>query len=84
MDRVALALLENEAAGAEAEGTLVREALDGSTALLLGVTDTPRAELRRWTPAPGGRYDAEPDRPGAQGIHHVLAGRLALVLETGP
>jgi mannose-6-phosphate isomerase-like protein (cupin superfamily) len=49
-----------------------------------GPTENPRAELWRWTLAPGGRYDAEPDRPGAQEIHHVLVGRLTLALETGP
>ncbi|MFF7651746.1 helix-turn-helix domain-containing protein [Streptomyces sp. NPDC007983] len=83
-DFAALALPENDAPGTEAEGTLVWEAPDASTALLLGATENPRAELWRWTLAPGGRYDAEPDRPGAQEIHHVLAGRLTLVLETGP
>ncbi|MER7923027.1 XRE family transcriptional regulator [Streptomyces sp. NPDC096057] len=83
-DFAALALPESDAPGADAEGTLVWEAPDGSTALLLGATENPRAELWRWTLAAGGRYDAEPDRPGAQEIHHVLAGRLTLVLETGP
>ncbi|WP_052768752.1 helix-turn-helix domain-containing protein [Streptomyces humi] len=83
-DFAALALPQNGAPGTEAEGTLVWEAADGSTALLLAATENPRAELWRWTLAPGGRYDAEPDRPGAQEIHHVLAGRLTLVLETGP
>lgn len=83
-DFAALALPENDAPGAEAEGTLVWEARDGSTALLLGATENPRAELWRWTLTPGGRYDAEPDRPGAQEIHHVLTGRLTLALETGP
>jgi transcriptional regulator with XRE-family HTH domain len=83
-DFAALALPENDAPGTEAEGTLVWEAPDGSTAFLLGATENPRAELWRWTLAPGGRYDAEPDRPGAQEIHHVLAGRLTLALETGP
>ncbi|MFJ9566894.1 helix-turn-helix domain-containing protein [Streptomyces fuscichromogenes] len=83
-DFATLALPETDAPGTEAGGTLVWEAPDGSTALLLGATDNPRAELWRWTLAPGGRYDAEPDRPGAQEIHHVLAGRLTLVLETGP
>ncbi|WP_256725953.1 hypothetical protein [Streptomyces sp. IMTB 2501] len=34
----------------------------------MGATREPRAELWRWTLAPGGRYDAEPDRPGAQEI----------------
>ncbi|MET9089804.1 XRE family transcriptional regulator [Streptomyces sp. NPDC004237] len=83
-DFATLALPETDAPGTQAEGTLVWEAPDGSTALLLGATGNPRAELWRWTLAPGGRYDAEPDRPGAQEIHHVLAGRLTLVLETGP
>ncbi|WP_454325509.1 helix-turn-helix domain-containing protein [Streptomyces glaucescens] len=82
-DFAALALPENDAPGADAEGTLVWEAPDGSTALLLGATVSPRAELWRWTLAPGGRYDAEPDRPGAQEIHHVLSGRLTLALEAG-
>ncbi|MEU8973321.1 XRE family transcriptional regulator [Streptomyces monashensis] len=67
-----------------AEGTLVWQAPDGSRALLLGATEDPRAELWRWTLAPGGRYDAEPDRPGAQEIHHVLSGRLTLTLPAGP
>ncbi|MEV5518007.1 XRE family transcriptional regulator [Streptomyces flaveolus] len=83
-DFATLALPEKDAPGTEAEGTLVWEAQDGSTALLLGATENPRAELWRWTLAPGSRYDAEPDRPGAQEIHHILAGRLTLVLETGP
>ncbi|MCX5188924.1 helix-turn-helix domain-containing protein [Streptomyces sp. NBC_00268] len=83
-DFAALALPENDPPGTKADGTLVWEAPDGSTALLLGATENPRAELWRWTLAPGGRYDAEPDRPGAQEIHHVLAGRLTLALETGP
>ncbi|WP_030622399.1 helix-turn-helix domain-containing protein [Streptomyces sclerotialus] len=71
-------------AGSEVAGTLVWQAPDGSQALLLGATQKPRAELWRWTLAPGGQYDAEPDRPGAQEIHHVLAGRLTLALEAGP
>jgi mannose-6-phosphate isomerase-like protein (cupin superfamily) len=41
-------------------------------------------ELRRWTLTPGGCYDAEPDRPGAQEIHHIISGRLTLTLEVGP
>ncbi|MFH8681555.1 helix-turn-helix domain-containing protein [Streptomyces lydicus] len=83
-DFAALALPEGDAAGAEVDGTLAWQAPDGSQALLLGATKEPRAELWRWTLAPGGRYDAEPDRPGAQEIHHVLSGRLTLVLQTGP
>ncbi|TXD00244.1 helix-turn-helix transcriptional regulator [Streptomyces sp. ISID311] len=83
-DFAALALPENDVSRTEPEGTLVWKAPDGSTALLLGATEDPRAELWRWTLVPGGGYDAEPDRPGAQEIHHVLAGRLTLVLETGP
>ncbi|MFI0463860.1 helix-turn-helix domain-containing protein [Saccharopolyspora sp. 5N102] len=82
-DFAALALPDGDAAGAETEGTLVWQAPGGSAALLLGATQDPRAELWRWTLAPGERYDAEPDRPGAQEIHHVLAGRLTLALETG-
>jgi len=82
-DFAALALPEDETVGPEAEGTLVWEAPDGSHALLLGATESPRAELWRWTIAPGGRYDAEPDRPGAQEIHHVLTGRLTLALAAG-
>lgn len=66
-----------------AEGTLVWQGAPGSRALLLGATSDPRAELWRWTLAPHDRYDAEPDRPGAQEVHHVLAGTLTLVLETG-
>ncbi|TDD43898.1 XRE family transcriptional regulator [Saccharopolyspora elongata] len=83
-DFAALALPDGDAAGVETEGTLVWQAPGGSAALLLGATLDPRAELWRWTLAPGERYDAEPDRPGAQEIHHVLAGRLTLALETGP
>lgn len=83
-DFAALALPDDGTAATEVEGTLVWQAPDGSQALLLGATQEPRAELWRWTLAPGGRYDAEPDRPGAQEIHHVLSGRLTLVLEAGP
>ncbi|MFM9370594.1 helix-turn-helix domain-containing protein [Streptomyces sp. Da 82-17] len=83
-DFAALALPAADPAGPKVEGTVVWEAVDGSRALLLGATRQPRAELWRWTLAPGGRYDAEPDRAGAQEIHHVLAGRLTLVLATGP
>ncbi|MGX1977063.1 helix-turn-helix domain-containing protein [Streptomyces kronopolitis] len=83
-DFAALALPERDPAGADVEGTLVWQTPDGSQALLLGATQNPRAELWRWTLAPGGRYAAEPDRPGAQEIHHVLAGRLTLALQDGP
>lgn len=83
-DFAALALPRNDPAGTDVEGTLVWQAPDGSQALLLGATQNPRAELWRWTLAPGGRYDAEPDRPGAQEIHHVLTGRLTLTLQAGP
>ncbi|MFF8313292.1 helix-turn-helix domain-containing protein [Streptomyces lydicus] len=83
-DFAALALPEGDAADAEVEGTVAWQAPDGSQALLLGATQEPRAELWRWTLTPGGRYDAEPDRPGAQEIHHVLAGRLTLTLQAGP
>ncbi|WP_031227089.1 helix-turn-helix domain-containing protein [Streptomyces roseochromogenus] len=83
-DFAALALPERDAADEQVEGTLVWQASDGSQALLLGATREPAAELWRWTLAPGGRYDAEPDRPGAQEIHHVLSGRLTLALESGP
>ncbi|WP_052864292.1 helix-turn-helix domain-containing protein [Streptomyces niger] len=82
-DFAALALPADDAAHAEVEGTLVWQAPDGSQALLLGATQEPRAELWRWTLAPGGRYAAEADRPGAQEIHHVLSGRLTLSLPTG-
>ncbi|MGW6057484.1 helix-turn-helix domain-containing protein [Streptomyces sp. NPDC055189] len=83
-DFAALALPgDGDAARSEVEGTLVWQAPDGSHALLLGATEDPRAELWRWTLAPAGRYDAEPDRSGAQEIHHVLSGRLTLALETG-
>ncbi|WP_146074954.1 helix-turn-helix domain-containing protein [Streptomyces sp. Ru73] len=89
-DFAALALPEDNTAGEQVEGTLVWQAPDGSQALLLGATQAPRgatqaprAELWRWTLAPGGQYDAEPDRPGAQEIHHVLSGRLTLATETG-
>lgn len=83
-DFAALALPESGAVEEQVEGTLVWQAPDGSKALLLGATRDPRAELWRWTLAPGGHYDAEPDRPGAQEIHHVLSGRLTLALESGP
>ncbi|MFI1620122.1 helix-turn-helix domain-containing protein [Streptomyces lydicus] len=83
-DFAALALPEGDATDAEVEGTVAWQAPDGSRALLLGATHEPRAELWRWTLAPGGRYDAEPDRPGAQEIHHVLSGRLTLALQAGP
>ncbi|MFE2228311.1 helix-turn-helix domain-containing protein [Streptomyces kronopolitis] len=82
-DFAALALPERDPAGTDVEGTLVWQAPDGSQALLLGATQNPRAELWRWTLAPGGHYAAEPDRPGAQEIHHVLAGRLTLALQAG-
>ncbi|GAA0448289.1 XRE family transcriptional regulator [Streptomyces olivaceiscleroticus] len=82
-DFAALALPADDAAHDEVEGTLVWQAPDGSQALLLGATQEPRAELWRWTLAPGGRYEAEADRPGAQEIHHVLSGRLTLSLPTG-
>lgn len=65
---------------AAADGTLVWQGRGGSQALLLGVTTAPRAELWRWRLAPGQRYDAEPDQPGAQEIHHVITGTLTLVL----
>ncbi|MGI5472867.1 helix-turn-helix domain-containing protein [Streptomyces sp. CA-132043] len=83
-DFAALALPADGAASAEVEGTLVWRAPDGSKALLLAATEEPRAELWRWTLAPGGHYAAEPDRPGAQEIHHVLSGRLTLALAPGP
>ncbi|MGW2741341.1 helix-turn-helix domain-containing protein [Streptomyces sp. NPDC001450] len=83
-DFAALTLPERDAADEQVEGTLVWQDADGSQALLLAATQDPRAELWRWTLAPGGHYDTEPDRPGAQEIHHVLAGRLTLTLETGP
>ena len=83
-DFATLALPEDAASGAQIDGTLVWRAPDGSHALLLGATRSPVAELWRWTLAPGGRYEAEPDRPGAQGVHHVLSGRLTLATEAGP
>lgn len=83
-DFAALARAEGDAAGAEAEGTVVWQAPDGSRALLLAASQNPRAELWRWTLAPGGHYDADPGRPGAQEIHHVLTGRLTLLRESGP
>ncbi|MEU7484193.1 XRE family transcriptional regulator [Streptomyces sp. NPDC042319] len=83
-DFAALALPADDAANAEVEGTLVWQAPDGSQALLLGATEEPRAELWRWTLAPGGHYGAEPDRRGAQEIHHILSGRLTLALSAGP
>ncbi|MEH0580310.1 helix-turn-helix domain-containing protein [Streptomyces sp. B21-108] len=82
-DFAALALPEHDTANEQIEGTVVWRAPDGSQALLLGATQGPRAELWRWTLAPGGHYDAEADRVGAQEIHHVLSGRLTLALETG-
>jgi mannose-6-phosphate isomerase-like protein (cupin superfamily) len=39
--------------------------------------------LWRWNLAPGARYDAEPDRHGAQEIHHVVSGKLTLALTEG-
>jgi transcriptional regulator with XRE-family HTH domain len=83
-DFAALALPEPETADGPAGGTLVWQGPDGSQALLLGATQNPRAELWRWKLAPGGRYVAEPDRPGAQEIHHILSGELTLALEDGP
>lgn len=83
-DFAALALPERAAADEQVEGVVVWQAPDGSQALLLGATQAPRAELWRWTLAPGGHYEAEPDRPGAQEVHHVLSGRLTLALEAGP
>ncbi len=56
----------------------------GSEALLLGATRSPRAELWQWILVAGARYDAQPDRAGAQELHHVLTGRLRLELTTGP
>ncbi|GAA1057254.1 hypothetical protein GCM10017608_07310 [Agromyces luteolus] len=50
-----------------------------SEALLLAATTPADTELWRWTLAPGARYDAQPDKAGAQEIHHVIAGELALV-----
>ncbi|MFF5014899.1 helix-turn-helix domain-containing protein [Streptomyces sp. NPDC001165] len=83
-DFATLALPERDTEDEQVEGTLVWQDADGSHALLLAATQDPRAELWRWTLAPRGHYDAEPDRPGTQEIHHVLAGRLTLTLETGP
>jgi transcriptional regulator with XRE-family HTH domain len=79
-DFAALALDSNEG---RVEGTLVWQGPDGSRGLLLGATREPRAELWRWTLAPGARYDAEPDRNGAQEIHHVISGTLTLALPEG-
>ncbi|WP_211767942.1 helix-turn-helix domain-containing protein [Kutzneria sp. CA-103260] len=78
-DFAALALPDEPAV----EGTLVWQDPDGSRAVLLGATTEQRAELWRWVLAPGGRYDAEPDRAGAQEIHHVISGRLTLELAAG-
>lgn len=71
--------------------TRVWEDQRGSEAVLLAATSpATAAELWKWTLAPGVRYDARPDRPGTQEIHHVLSGVLriesergALVLATG-
>lgn len=83
-DFAALALPPDATVNAEVEGTLVWQATDGSQALLLGATQHPTAELWRWTLNPGGRYEAEPNRRGAQAVHHVLSGVLTLDAETGP
>lgn len=80
-DFAALALPSRDPGGDGTQGTLTWQGPGGSRALLLGATHDPRAELWRWTLGPGVRYDAEPDHPGAQEIHHVLSGRLTLVLE---
>lgn len=58
----------------------------GGRASLLGTTATAGtvAELWRWTLAPGTRYDAQPDRPGAREIHHVASGTLTVETEHGP
>lgn len=56
----------------------------GSEALLLGATNSPRAELWKWLLLPGARYVARPDPAGAEEVHHVLAGQLTLELSTGP
>ncbi|MDI3405169.1 helix-turn-helix domain-containing protein [Streptomyces cavernicola] len=83
-DFAALALPAGDPAEPQVDGTVVWQSEDGSRALLIGATQHPRAELWRWTLSPGGRYEAEPDRPGAQEIHHVLSGRLTLELPAGP
>jgi transcriptional regulator with XRE-family HTH domain len=83
-DFAALALDSDEGRGeGRVEGTLVWQGPDGSRGLLLGATREPRAELWRWNLAPGARYDAEPDRHGAQEIHHVVSGKLTLALTEG-
>ncbi|WP_052024861.1 helix-turn-helix domain-containing protein [Austwickia chelonae] len=80
-DFAAIALPEAEPVPHAMEGILAWQGPGDSRALLLSATIDPRAELWRWTLNPQVRYEAEPDRLGAQEIHHVLSGTLTLVLE---
>lgn len=95
VDRIAHALrtdfaalaLPDASAELSADGaapTVVWRGPGGSEAVLLAATGVPRAELWKWTLAPGSRYDAEPDPAGAQEIHHVVAGSLTLEAGAGP
>lgn len=69
---------------ASSEATKVWRDEHGSEAVLLGATTgAAAAELWRWTLAPGARYDARPDRTGAQEIHHIASGALTLETEHG-
>jgi transcriptional regulator with XRE-family HTH domain len=81
-DFAALSLPQGTAGAGPVDATVVWQSGHGSRALLLGATEAPRSELWHWTLAAGDRYDAEPDRPGAQEVHHVLTGELTLELAT--
>lgn len=70
-------------AGAAPAGVVAWEGPLGSCARILGAAHGNGAELWHWRLAPGVRYTAEPDRPGAQEIHHVLAGRLRIEADSG-
>lgn len=59
---------------------LAWEGPHGSTAHILGASSAPGTELWRWHLGPGVRYQAEPDRPGAEEILHVISGALVLEL----
>jgi transcriptional regulator with XRE-family HTH domain len=94
IDRVAGALGTDFAALALADPTTAASAFGvaptpvwrddrGSEAVLLAATLPPRAELWKWTLAPGARYDAQPDRAGTQEIHHVVAGELTVETSDG-
>lgn len=89
LDRVAKALavdfvgLVTPYPDSDPRSVSVWEGERGSSAALLGSTPPPRAELWKWTLGPGIRYDAQPDRPGAHELHHVLIGVLSLETTDG-